>query len=190
VIYFTTSVQFLKMRKLQPKSVRHYSSRSEERCLVRLYKLYLNLIGNEGPFYRKPLYGTVLKFSAQVIGINTLTTLTSKMCKDAGLEGNFSSHSGKRTCATNLYQAGISEELIMQRTGHRSIEGVRTYKRPSSEMLREVSSVLDPPSPPKTLCQATTKSETTIGCKNDASTAHPDTCLQNRMVFKNCVFNF
>lgn len=31
----------------------------------------------------------------------------------------------------------------MSRTGHWSVESVRTYKRPSSEMLKDVSSVLE-----------------------------------------------
>lgn len=52
----------------------------------------------------------------------------------------FTNHSGKRT---SLYQAGIPEQEIMSRTGHRSVESVRKYKRPSSEMLKDVSSVLE-----------------------------------------------
>ena len=35
------------------------------------------------------------------------------ICKKAGIEGNFSNHSGKRTCATSLYDAGIDEQEIM-----------------------------------------------------------------------------
>ena len=28
-----------------------------------------------------------------------------------------------------LFQAGVEEQLIMSRTGHQSLDGVRTYKR-------------------------------------------------------------
>ena len=66
------------------------------------------------------------------------------MCEEGGLDGNFTNHSGKRTCATALYQAGVEEQEIMNRTGHRSIESVRQYKRSSDEMLKEISSVLEP----------------------------------------------
>uniref|UniRef100_K1Q0J7 Uncharacterized protein n=3 Tax=Magallana TaxID=2171616 RepID=K1Q0J7_MAGGI len=35
----------------------------------------------------------------------------------------------------------------MERTGHRSIESVRKYKRPSEEMLRDISNALEPNEP-------------------------------------------
>ncbi len=69
------------------------------------------------------------------------------MCDKAGIPGFFSNHSGKRTCATALYQAGVPEQEIMERTGHRSIESVRKYKRPSEEMLRDISNALEPNEP-------------------------------------------
>ena len=34
----------------------------------------------------------------------------------------------------------------MQRTGHRSVAGVRAYKVPSEDMLKQVSNCLQPPS--------------------------------------------
>ena len=43
------------------------------------------------------------------------------------------------TAASRLYQAGVSEHLIMKQTGHRS-SAVQWYKRPSTEQLQEVSS--------------------------------------------------
>ena len=62
-----------------------------------------------------------------------------------GLVGNFTYHSGKRTCATQLYQAGVDEQEIMSRTGHRSETAVRKYKRSNSVLMENVSKVLDPP---------------------------------------------
>lgn len=55
----------------------------------------------------------------------------------------FANHSGKRTCATFSYQADIQEQSIISRTGHQSLENVRKYRRPFSEMLKDVSSVLE-----------------------------------------------
>lgn len=65
------------------------------------------------------------------------------MCDKADIPGFFSNHSGKRTCATALYQGEVPEQEIMERTGHRSIESVRKYKRPSEEMLRDISNALE-----------------------------------------------
>lgn len=86
------------------------------------------------------------KFSKQNVGFNKLENLMKSMCEKAGLEGNFTNQSGKRTCATSLYQSGLDEQMIMHRTGHRSINGVRQYKRESKEQLKDVSNILNPPS--------------------------------------------
>uniref|UniRef100_A0A1X7UEF4 Tyr recombinase domain-containing protein n=1 Tax=Amphimedon queenslandica TaxID=400682 RepID=A0A1X7UEF4_AMPQE len=37
------------------------------------------------------------------------------------------------TAATRLFQAGVDEQLIMKRTGHRSTDGVRIYKHISDQ---------------------------------------------------------
>ena len=42
-----------------------------------------------------------------------------------GIKGYKTNHSLKAT-ATRLYSAGIDEQLVMERTGHRSIEGIRS----------------------------------------------------------------
>ena len=76
--------------------------------------------------------------------MNTLASLMKEMFAKAGLEGNFTNHSGKRTCATSLYEAGLDEQSIMDRTGHRST-AVRAYKTKTDEIEEKVSSALNPP---------------------------------------------
>jgi integrase len=39
------------------------------------------------------------------------------------LKGRYTNHSLRATTATRLYQAGVEEQLIMERTGHRSLDG-------------------------------------------------------------------
>ena len=53
------------------------------------------------------------------------------MCIDAGMEGFYSNHSLRATAATRMYSADLPEQLICEKTGHRS-EAVRSYKRTSS----------------------------------------------------------
>lgn len=72
------------------------------------------------------------------MGANRLGNLMEVICGKADLKGNFTNHSGKTTLATRLYQAGVLEQLIMDRTGHRSEKGARAYKRPSETMLKDV----------------------------------------------------
>ena len=57
---------------------------------------------------------------------------------------NFIDHSLRTTAAaTRLFAAGMDEQLIMLRTGHRSATGVRSYKRTTSTLKKQTSSVLN-----------------------------------------------
>lgn len=85
-----------------------------------------------------------MRYGEQVLRVNKLKGLMKEIAGKAGLEGNFTNHSGKRTCATQLYQAGIDEQEIMSRTGHRSEEAVRKYKRSNSALQERVSEDLNP----------------------------------------------
>ena len=64
------------------------------------------------------------------------------MCHEAGLKGNYSNHSGRVTAVARLYDAGIGEKAIIRRSGHRSIEGVRTYQREDVDANVAVSNAL------------------------------------------------
>lgn len=79
-----------------------------------------------GAFYRRPLNGDSIRHSPPSLGINKLKTLVKTICAKAGLTGNFTNHSGKRPCATQVYMyiAGIDEQEIMKRTGNRSEKAV------------------------------------------------------------------
>ncbi len=49
----------------------------------------------------------------------------------------------RATAATRLYNAGVDEQMIMETTGHRSLEGVRSYKRTSECQKKSVSDILN-----------------------------------------------
>ena len=67
------------------------------------------------------------------------------MCKATGITGNKTNHRLRATGATELFRRGAREKLIQERTGHRSIEGLRTNDRLSEEQQRAASSILLPP---------------------------------------------
>ena len=73
-----------------------------------------------------------IRYGEQVLGINKIKGLMKEITGKAGLVGNFTNHSGKITCATQLYQAGVDEQEIKSRTVHRSKTNVRKYKRSNS----------------------------------------------------------
>lgn len=150
----------LRQMQLSNKNIKHYCT-SGERSLYTIFDLYLTALGNTGIFYRRPLPGPEIRYGTHALGINKLKSMMKEMCAAGGLKGNFTNHSGKRTCATQMYLSGIDEQEIMSRTGHRSEKAVRKYKRSSDEIQEKVSSVLDPPAPKKVKPESTPSTCTT-----------------------------
>ena len=62
------------------------------------------------------------------------------------------------TSANRLFQSGMDEQLIVSRTGHRSVQGVRTYKKISDDQRQTISSVLNATTNGCNIKQATTQS--------------------------------
>ncbi len=81
-------------------------------------------------------------FTTAPIGRNKLAKSVSNMCKACNIQGYKTNHSLRAIAATRLYSSGIDEQLVMERTGHRSLEGVRSYKRTSTEQQETVSDIL------------------------------------------------
>ena len=138
----------LKGRKVEPKEViQHENLEDPARCPVKTFELYNSLCPFNRPddvFYLKPLSKPKPKcwFAAIAIGHNILQNLFKSMCEEANIQGLKTNHSLRVTTATRLYQAGIDEQLIMERTGHRSIGGVRCYKRTSDDQQLELSEIV------------------------------------------------
>jgi len=62
------------------------------------------------------------------VGVNTISKVVKTLCGKAGLDGFYTNHSLRATSATRMYEADLPEQLICEKTGHRS-DAVRTYKR-------------------------------------------------------------
>ena len=82
-------------------------------------------------------------YSRAPLGHNKLRNAVADMCKQAGIPGYHTNHSLRATAATRLYHAGVDEQMVMERTGHCSLEGVRTYKRTSKQQRAAISDILN-----------------------------------------------
>ena len=142
----------LKGRKIQPKVVMHHENlENKQRCFVRLFKLYRSLCPTDAPkhaFYLQPARSPTEScwYSTRPLGHTPLGKTVSRLCKSAGITGYKTNHSLRATSTTRLYQSGVDEQLIMERTGHRSLEGVRSYKRTSNTQRQTLSDILNKPS--------------------------------------------
>ena len=170
-------------RKMAPKVLKIYSKPElGERDIVSCYQLYLNCIPSEGPFYRRPAPGKQLKFSKQVCGKNTLGQLVQKFCSEAGFNGFFTGHSGKVTCATELFSNNIDEQLIQHYTGHRSTESLRAYKRAGDDHFKAVSTVLQPP--PSSKVAEDTSNKEIVPCSAPSNEANKENGDMNSLFCK------
>ena len=143
----------LKGRKITQKVVLHHTNLDNpQRCFVRLFKLYLDKCPQEAPphaLYLRPSTNptTSCWYSKCPLGHTTLSKTVSRLCQSAGIPGFKTNHSLRATATSRLYHCGVDEQLIMERTGHRSLEGVRSYKRTSNTQRENLSSILNQEKP-------------------------------------------
>ncbi|XP_021366378.1 uncharacterized protein LOC110458797 [Mizuhopecten yessoensis] len=136
----------LSHRKVTPKMTRGYESSNKGRCIVQLYIKYIQarpVTAKTDAFYLRPkatITGSCWYVDAPV-GVHTLQETVKKLCEEAGFSGHFTNHSLRATAATRLYSARVDEQLIAEKTGHRS-NAVRLYKRTSDEQQQKMSEIL------------------------------------------------
>ena len=99
-------------------------------------------------FYLRPLTKVDLDDSSATwftnvpVGRNKLGAMIHDMCKNAKIGGNKTNHSLHATGATELYNAGVPEKIIKERTGHRSLEALRMYETTSEKQHKAVANIL------------------------------------------------
>ena len=77
-------------------------------------------------------------FCDQPYGVNKIKTTVKELCKEGGIDGKFSNHSLRVTCASRMYENDVPEQIIKEVTGHHS-DCVRVYKRTSDKMREHAS---------------------------------------------------
>ena len=66
------------------------------------------------------------------VGHNMLGETVKRLCKDAGIEGQFTNHSLRTTTATGGLQKGIPDKFVMVRTEPRDVRSLQNYQRPDT----------------------------------------------------------
>ena len=94
------------------------------------------------PLEKLPSNPSAPWYSSVAIGKHTLSQKIKSMCMQAGVTGHKTNHSLHATGTTQMYEKGIPEKLIQERTGHRSLEALRTYERTNSRQHQAVSNLL------------------------------------------------
>ncbi|XP_041364230.1 uncharacterized protein LOC121379648 [Gigantopelta aegis] len=141
-------------------------------------------------FYLRPLKYTKqgLWYCSVPVGRHLLSGVVRRLCENAGFNGFYTNCSLRATTATRLYECGIDEQLIAERTGHRS-SAIRGYKRTSDDLLKMVDDVvqrkvsattnnLKPPPYSTPLRQQAGRFDNATVVSTDAPNAVQQSCVQ------------
>ena len=142
----------LNQMKLSHKSVTIVASDSSgDKCPVFILDMYISKLPaaarEKDLFYCRPLAVTPKGiddswYVAMPVGKNVLSKMVAEMCSDAGIHGRKTNHSLRVAGVSSLFDAGVPERIIQQRSGHRSLEGLRVYERVTQQQQEEVSKIL------------------------------------------------
>ena len=120
-----------------------------ERCHVMVLDMYFSKLPPEAfekdNFYVQPVTSVdpaKLWFTTKPVGRNTLSRMVKDICNKGRIEGNKTNHSLRATGVSELFQAGVPEKLIQERSGHLSLDGLRQYQRTTVSQHEAVSKVL------------------------------------------------
>jgi hypothetical protein len=134
-----------KQLNLSNKAVRFYSQQSlGSRCHVYLLKLYISKLPqtaiDKDLFYCKPLSKLLTDkpwYCAVPVGHNTLDKKLKEIFLAAGIDSHGkTNHSLRATSINRMFHAKVPEKMIMQRSGHMSKEGLRSYEHTSLDQSK------------------------------------------------------
>lgn len=120
----------------------YHNEMNHERCVVCTYKLYASkrpTDAREDALFLSYNMNGKEWYKNMALGHNSLKNVVKTLTE--GLPGRFTNQSLRRTGATRLFQAGIEEDLICRKTGHRS-NAVREYKEMSATQEEQLSCAL------------------------------------------------
>ena len=140
--------------RLENKSVPVYACEAGVRCHVAILDKY---IGKLPPFalekdvsYLKPLGAYVAThlskpwYASQPCGENKLSGMVKAMFSMIGVSGK-TNHSLRATGASELFQAGVPEKIVQERTGHHSVKALRLYEHTTTNQHMVVSNIFAAP---------------------------------------------
>ena len=168
--------------KYVPRVVKHVCHSIEEKhepCLVEIFRLYVGLVETHAKevtaFYFEPSK-TRFAFDKAPVGINSLNKILPDMCDAAGFKRK-TAHSLRVTCVSSLFNSGVEEKWIRERSGHHS-NALLQYEKPTEENVSKVSKILGPSVVSTTTCSTTEKQDESL----------TDVVFQKGK-FKNCTIN-
>ena len=120
-----------------------------ESCPVRAFEKYLSKLNPEtDALFQKPhvkyMYhkdGPVW-YSKIPVGVNQLYDFMPRLSAEAGLSRRYTNYCIRAMVASTLCDAGVSNMGIMSVTGHRNVQFLNSYIKPSDSERRTIRGIL------------------------------------------------
>lgn len=64
------------------------------------------------------------------------------MCDKAGVEGQKTNHSARKTTVTSLVHAGVPPTQVMQISGHKNVQSINNYSSASIKQQKQMSKII------------------------------------------------
>ena len=134
-------------RAFSPKA----NSTNTRRCPV---CNYLNFASDRPDKIKKPVApfflavnhsrapGNPIWYNRAPLGKNKIGEFLTRAAKNAGLPGNVTNHSVRKTCISRLMDAEVPVNYVAQLSGHKNLKSLDSYKTASDEQQPKMSLVL------------------------------------------------
>ena len=153
----------------------------------------------DSPFFlainhnRKP--GSMIWYCNSPLGKNAIGKFLVNAANAAGLPGNISNHSVRKTCISRLMDADLPENYVAQLSGHKNLKSLDAYRSASQSHQRRMSMVLSrsaaTDSAGHSKIQAAEMSELSVQ-RQETSSLKTEGFLSGATIgkFEGCTFNF
>ena len=118
------------------------------KCMVKMLDFYISKLPQDPiSFYLRPLKSrptddTKPWYINVPVLVNTLKGMLPKMSEEAGTKSCYTNHSFRATSTTRLFNSDVPEKIIQDKSGHRSLTGLRAYEKVTVEQERKVTRIL------------------------------------------------
>ena len=128
------------------KAPRMYETGSET-CPLKAFEKYMSKLNPDcEALFQKPLIkfqpDSDTWYSKTPVGVNNLYNFMSRMSSEAGLSKRYTNHCILAMVASNLCEAGVSNQGIMSVTEHRNVQRLNSYIRTSDKERLAISGIL------------------------------------------------
>lgn len=116
---------------------------------MRLLDTYLSLLPPNAPYFymrvldKFPTEPNKSVVSKQRVGVNLLKSMLPDISEKSEVGVRYTNHSLRATAITRMFNSGVSEKIIADTSGHKSIKALRCYERKSEHQQQQVTAVIN-----------------------------------------------